>query len=169
MYSLNVQVPAPVAKLASDLARELPGARARTRDEHTLLIKRLGGQDGFEAERLPSRVREAIAGTAPIQVAVTGVDVFEEPETGTGPVVYLAVESPGLVALHERLCAVFEPVEHLEGEGYVPHVTIARGGELAAARQLAEREVEQVTFEVSELVIWDAKRSVPTTRFSLPA
>lgn len=169
MYSLNVQVPAPVARLASALARELPGARARTRDEHSLLVKRLGGRDGFEADRLPSRVRDAIAGTPPFEVATTGVAVFEEPETGTGPVVYLAVESPELVALHRRLCEEFEPVAHLEGEAYVPHVTIARGGEIEAARQLAEREVGPVSFEVTELVIWDAERSLPTTRFPLPA
>jgi 2'-5' RNA ligase len=169
VYSLNIQVPAPVAQLASNLARDLPGAHARTRDEHTLLVKRLGGQDGFEAERLPSRVRQAILGTAPFEVAVTGVEVFEEPETGTGPVVYLAVESPGLVALHERLCEEFEPVAHLEGDEYVPHVTIARGGDLGVAKSVAEREVEAVTFEVTDLVIWDAERSLATTRFSLPA
>lgn len=169
MYSLNVPAPAGVARLASELARDLPGARARARDEHTLLVKRLGGSRGDEAVRLPSRVREAIAGTPPFEVTTTGVGVFEEPVTGTGPVVYLAVESPELVALHERLCEEFEPVAHLEGETYVPHVTIARGGDLAAAERLARRDVERVTFEVSELVIWDAERSLPTTRFSLPA
>jgi len=169
VYSLNVPVPAPVARQAGELARELPAARARARDEHSLLVKRLGGRDGYEAERLPARVREAIAGTAPFEVATTDVGIFEEPPTGAGPVVYLAVESPALVALHERLCEVFEPVAHLEGDVFVPHVTIARGGEMAAAERLAARDIERVTWEVSELAIWDAERSLPTTRFSLPA
>lgn len=168
MYSLNVRPPASVARRAADLARALPQARARARDEHTLLIKRLGGADRHAAERLPARVREAIAGTAPFEVRTDGIDVFDEPETGTGPVVYLAVESPDLVALHHRLCEEFEPVAHLEGEAYVPHVTIARGGDRDAARRLAERDVEPLRFTVTELVIWDAERSLPTTRFSLP-
>jgi len=169
VYSLNVPVPASVARLAGDLARELPGARARARDEHSLLVKRLGGSDGHEAERLPARVREAIAGTPPFAVATAGLGIFEEPPTGTGPVVYLAVESPELMALHDRLCGPFEPVPHLEGDEYVPHVTIARGGDPDVARCLAERPVERVTWNVTELVIWDAERSLPTTRFSLPA
>lgn len=169
MYSLNVPVPTRVARLASDLAREVPGARARARDEHSLLVKRLGAADRQEAGRLPSRVREAIAGTPAFEVAVDGVGVFEEPETGTGPVVYLAVESPELVALHGRMCEAFEPVAHLEGEAYVPHVTVARGGDLDSARRLAGRGVDRQSFEVTELVVWDADRSLPTTRFSLPA
>lgn len=168
MYSLNVPVPAPVGRLAADLARELPGATPRGRGERTLVCKRLGEDEGG-VERLAARVREAIAGSEPFAAEVDGVDYFEEPVTGTGPVVYLAVDSPGLVALHRRLCAAFEPVAHLEGDEYTPHVTIARGGDVAAAERLAGRDVESVEFEVTELVLWDAHRSLSTTRFSLPA
>lgn len=169
MYSLNAPVPAAVARLASDLARELPGARARARGEHTLLLKRLGAGNAGGVDHLVERARTAVAGTEPFAVSVTGVDYFAQPETGTGPVVYLVVQSTPLMALHRRLCEAFEPVAHLEGEAYVPHVTIARGGEVAAAERLAARDVEASQFQVSELVVWDAERGLPRTRISLPA
>lgn len=168
MYSLNVPVPSSVGRLADALAGELPAARPRERGERTLVCKRLG--DGAEpgTARLVERAREALAGTPPFAARVTDVDVFESPATGTGPVVYLAVESPELVALHHRLCEAFEPVAHLEGDAYVPHVTIARGATAEAAERLAARDVDPVAFEVTDLVVWDAERGLPTTRISLP-
>lgn len=169
MYSLNAPVPSRVARLASDLARDLPSARARTRDEHSLLVKRLGTGTEADPGRLAAMAREALAGAAAFDVAVTGVDFFESPPAGTGPVVYLAVESPELVALHRHLCETFEPVSHLEGDSYVPHVTIARGGTVAAAERLAARDIDRVTTAVDELVVWDARHSLPTTRIGLSA
>lgn len=168
MYSLNAPVPPAVARLAADLAGDLPDARARTRGEHTLLVKRLGEDRDGQIDPIVARVREALAGVAPFEVRVTGIDWFPAPETGTAPVVYLAVESRQLERLHRRLCDVFEPVPHLEGDEYVPHVTIARGGDAEAARRLAGRSIEPRTVTVDELVVWDAHRDVATTRFSLP-
>lgn len=168
MYSLNAPVPSAVARIARELAAELPEARARARGDHTLLVKRLGeGTDG-RPDHLVSRAREALAGTDPFEVRVTGVGCFEEPETGTGPVVYLAVESPALEALHRRLCETFEPVAHLEDEAYVPHVTVARGGTLANARDLLDRSIQPVSVEVSELVVRDARREFEAARIPLP-
>ena len=128
MYSLNVPLPGEVSALAADLARDLPGARARARKERTLVVKRLGRGDRSEFRRLAARTREALAGQPCFEARVAGVDLFEEAVAGPSPVVYLAVESRGLVALHRRLVEVFDPVEGIEGEGYVPHVTVARGG-----------------------------------------
>lgn len=70
-----------------------------------------------------------LAGTDPFEVAVTGIDAFESPASGSGPVVYLAVESDELVRLHRRLCAAYDAIEGIEGDAYVPHITLARGGE----------------------------------------
>lgn len=169
MYSLNVPVPSTVGRLATDLAHDLPRARERPRGERTLVVKRLGDGGPQGVDRLAPQVREAITGTIPFEAAVSGIDLFESPETGTGPVVYLAIESPELLALHDRLCAHFEPVDHFEGTEYVPHVTVARGGPLESARRLADRDVERIAFSVTDLEIWDARRSVPTVQFSLPA
>lgn len=169
MYSLNVPVPSSVGRLATDLAHELPAARARTREDRTLVCKRLGAPDGPAADRLAPRIREAISGTPPFEAATAGVDCFENPPTGSGPVVYLAIESPELHALHERLCEAFEPIEGLEGDEYTPHVTIARGGDPEMAARLIDRDVDRVTFAVTELVLWDGERSLATTRFPLPA
>ncbi len=167
MYSLNVSVPPGVAQLAGSLARDLPAARSRVRGEHTLVCKRLGTGDDQSVDMLLARARAAVTDTPPFDVNVTGVGYFESPTTGTGPVVYLAVESPALEALHHRLCEVFDPVPHLEGDAYVPHVTIARGGTLEAARRLTDRDVDPVSFTVTSLVVWDAERALETTRLTL--
>ncbi len=170
MYSLNVPVPGRVAALASDIARDLPGARARCRGEHTLCVKRLDG-NGAEVgyNRLEAQAREALAGQPPFEVAVTGVDYFTEVIVGSSPVVYLAVESPGLRRLHERLAAVFPVVDPIEGEDYTPHVTVARGGSLDAAKRAADRTVERIDWTVSALSFWDATRRQAVSTVSLPA
>lgn len=166
MYSLNVPLPSSVTRLATELARELPAARARVRGEHTLVCKRLG--EGPHA-RLEARLREALPGTPAFEAQVTGVDYFAEAETGPSPVVYLTVESPGLRALHERLLETFDPIAGLEGEEYVPHVTVARDGDLAAAERLAERELDPITWTVTSVTSYDAERHEPVREFSLPA
>ena len=169
MYSLNVPLPSSVASVATRLARELPRARARSRGEHTLVAKRLGDGDHAAFARLESRAREALRGTDPFAARVTGVGQFETAATGPSPVVYLTVESAGLVALHDRLCEAFEPVDGVEGSDYVPHVTVARGGDPAAARRLVERDIDPVEWVVEELVCFDAERGQPASRVSLPA
>jgi 2'-5' RNA ligase len=168
VYSLNAPVPPEIARLAIDLASDLPGADPRTRGEHTLLVKRLGTDGEGDLDHRIERVRETLRGVAPFEVRITGVDWFPEPETGTGPVVYLAVESPALAEVHRALCEVIDPVAHLEGEEYVPHVTIARGGDREEAERLTQRDVDSRTYTVDELAVWDAHRDVATTRFSLP-
>lgn len=169
MYSLNVPVPGEVSRLASELARELPAARARRREEHTLVAKRLGEGDGAAFRRLAALAREALTGTPAFEARVAGVDYFAEAASGPSPVVYLAVESPGLVSLHQDLARAFDPVEGLEGEAYVPHVTVARGGSVDAARRLAARDVDPIEWAVTELVFWDAGRGERAGTVSLPA
>lgn len=169
MYSLNVSFPSAVPALAGRLARDLPRAQVRNRGEHTLVVKRLGSGDHAAYARIEARARDAVRGTPPFDVRVTGVDCFETATTGPSPVVYLAVESPGLRALHDRLCDEFEPVEGMEGEGYVPHVTVARGGDPATARRLVERAIDPIEWTVEELRFFDAERGQPVSRVSLPA
>lgn len=154
VYSLNAPVPGRVARLAADLFPELV-AFETVRDRHTLVVKRLGDA-ADEYSRLEACARRALAGTPACEARVARIDYFERPARGPAPVVYLAVESPGLVALHRRLCETFEPVPGIESEDYVPHVTLARGGDLAAARRLADREIEPVTWTITELELYDA-------------
>ncbi len=167
-YSLNAPVPAGVARLAAGLASECRTADVRTK--HSMVVKRLPEDAG--PNRRPNvrafarRAREALAGLAPFAVRVTGVESFDRPTSGTGPVVYLAVESPGMEEAHRRLCEVFEPLPGLEGEDYVPHVTIARRGD---ADRLVGREVDPVEWTVERLVVWDAHRRLEVETVSLPA
>jgi 2'-5' RNA ligase len=169
VYSLNVPLPSAVTALAGRLARDLPRARARPRGEHTLVAKRLGEGDHAAYARLESRAREALRGQPAFEARITGVAQFETAATGPSPVVYLAVESPGLVALHERLCETFEPVDGVEGADYVPHVTVARGGDPETARRLTERAVDPVEWSVDSLTFYDAERGQSASSLSLPA
>jgi 2'-5' RNA ligase len=168
VYSLNVPVPGRVSALASDLAADWPSARARTRDDHTLLVKRLGTGDRAAYQRLAARAREALSGTPAFAASVTHVGQFAEAADGASPVVYLAVESPGLAALHRELCDVFDPVAGMEGPDYVPHVTVARGGDPAGAARLVERDVEPIEWAVTDLEFYDAERGQVVSRVALP-
>ena len=169
MYSINVPLPSAVTALAAELAADLALAQRRGRGEHTLVAKRLGDGDHAAYARLEAQGREALRGQPTFEARVSGVEQFETAVTGPSPVVYLAVESPGLVDLHERLCERFDPVDEMEGEEYVPHVTVARGGDRDAAARLVERDVEPIRWTVDELTFYDADRNQPVSRVSLPA
>ncbi len=156
MYSLNVPVPGSVERLAADFhPRLLPFDRIRER--HTLVCKRLG--EG-SVHRMRERLRATLADTPRFQIRLSGVDYFAEPTRGTGPVIYFAVESPELVDLHERLCAEFDPISGLEGDDYVPHITLARGGSVADAESLRDSCIESfepVSWTVTDLSLWSAE------------
>ena len=170
MFSLNVPLPPGVDHLAADLHPKLRGFDA-VREHRTLVCKRFGvddvsdqsGDDGETPtrddalDRLRSRLGRSLRETAPFEVAVTGVDVFDAPASGSRPVVYLTVESNGLVRLHRRLCAAFGTVERIEGDDYVPHVTLARGGnpEPGAVAGLVDAEFEPIRWRVHALDVWD--------------
>lgn len=151
MFSINVPVPGTVARLAGQLRPRLTPFE-RVRDRHTLVVKR------FEEENLSAirkRIRRAIRPAPAFEARTAGLGYFADPPTGTGPVVYLRIESPGLVDLHDRLVEEFGAIDGLEGDDYVPHVTLARGGDVADARTLAALEVDDVVWTVSRLVLWD--------------
>jgi len=168
VYSLNVPVPGRVAALAHDLGVRLSAADVRQRGEHTLVCKRLGSGDGPTYHELEARVRDVLRGEPPFEVRVAGLDVFTDVPNGEGPVVYLSVESPALVTLHERLCAVFDPVDEIEGDDYVPHVTVARGGSVDRAADLRDTPVDSVEWTVERLEFWDAEHSQSVSTVSLP-
>lgn len=149
MYSLNVPVPGVVKRLAADLHPKLTGFD-RVRDRHTLVCKRLEGE--VDPHRVREQLRPVLADASTFEARIDRIDYFGRPPHGSAPVVYLAVESPGLRALHDRLVDVFGAVEGLEGgDDYAPHVTLARGGSLETARELATEPIDPVTWTVSRL------------------
>ena len=174
MFSLNVPVPGAVARLAADLHPQLVGFDSR-REQYTLVCKRFdesalrASQPDVQLATLQQQLPQELTGTPAFEAAVRAVDFFAQPARGDGPVVYLAVESPGLQRLHEELVDAYGAVKGLEGVDYVPHVTLARGGSVADAERVAEMEVESMSWTVSELTIWDARYREAVTRYSLPA
>lgn len=161
MYSVNIPVPGEVVKLARGLAAET--ITATPRRGHSLVVKRLPDE---RYEQMARQVRDALAGTPPFAARVTGVELFRHPPSGVAPVAYLAVESPELRRIHERLCTVFDPVTGFEGAEYDPHVTICRGGDAA---DLLDREVEPYEWAVERLAIWHPGRELEVESISLPA
>lgn len=155
MYSLNVPVPGSVSRLASDLEPRLTPFET-VRDRHSLLAKRF--EDGKSPDRhaLRERLRPVLRDAPAFELRISGVGAFESPPRGPGPVVYLSVESPGLRRLHDRLVDAFGAVEGMEGEGYVPHVTLARGGDVRdPVAQVGG--VESVTWTASSLDLWSSR------------
>ena len=170
MYSVNVPVPTTVRRLAASLEPAL-SAFSSVRDRHTLVVKRLDGRDLDDLHRIRERLRPALSGVAPFDLRVAGVDAFENPPLGDGPVVHLAVEAveggdltadaDPLADVHGRLVEEFGAVDGLEGAEYVPHVTLARGWDgrgdpTAAVDRLRERvcEFEPPRWTVEELGVW---------------
>ncbi|AZH24074.1 2'-5' RNA ligase family protein [Haloplanus aerogenes] len=167
MYSLNVPVPGAVERLAADLHPRLTPFD-RVRDRHTLVCKRFEADEG-DYDHLRERLRVTLSPTPAFEAQITGIDTFETPTHGPGPVVYLAVESPGLHDLHRRLVDAFGAVhDELEGEAYVPHVTLARGDGRDALADLCTLDIEPITWTVSELHLWSRARRETAWRVSLP-
>ncbi|OYR41749.1 phosphoesterase [Halorubrum sp. Ib24] len=191
MFSLNVPLPPAVGDLAADLHPKLSGFD-RVRDRHTLVCKRLGVDNvpdrvasaarpgpedvGSAAEPSPPKpdalealrgdLRPLLSGTDPFEVAATGIDVFDAPASGSRPVVYLAVESEVLVRLHQRLCAAYGAIEGIEGDDFVPHVTLARGGNPApgVVADLVGAAVDPIRWRVHALDLYDPEfREVAAT------
>ncbi|KAB1187112.1 MULTISPECIES: 2'-5' RNA ligase family protein [Haloferax] len=165
MYSLNVPVPGRVARLASDLFPYL-ASFDRVRDRHTLVCKRFESDD---FARLRERLRQTLRGAPAFEARVTGIDFFEHPPRGSAPVVYLVVESPGLEDLHWRLVEEYGAVDALEGDDYVPHVTLARGGDVSDARAVASQQFDPVEWTVSRVDLYDGNFRETAASISLPA
>lgn len=164
MISLNVPVPEAIRQLASSLAPKLAQFES-VRDRHTLLVKR------FETDNhspLDAEVRQTLRGLAPFEVTVSSLDVFTEPVTGPAPVVYLTVESPRLLGLHATLADRFGAIDGLEGDNYVPHITLARGGDAEMAERLLDTEIEPVTWTVTTLIFWHPRYEEQISRIQLP-
>lgn len=168
MYSLNVPVPGEVAGLAWDLRSALVGFE-RQRDELTLVVKRLNASSAGEFAAVERAVREELAGTPPIELAIDGLDLFADPIAGPAPVLYLDIESPGVEALHRQLVNRFDPLGPIEGKEYVPHITLARGGDLETAEKVMAEFGPTHRWTANRLVFWDGRREVPAGEISLPA
>jgi hypothetical protein len=168
LLSLNVPVPSAVAAVADDLAPVLTPFD-RVRDDHTFVLKRLT-TDSPDPHRLREQARTALADFPPVRARIDGLDVFECPPSGPAPVLYLAVDSPGLVTMHRTLVDTLGAVEGLEGADYTPHVTLARGGDLAPATvdRICERPVSAVEWTVDHLLVYDAGYDEVAARLSLP-
>jgi len=175
VYSVNAPVPAELNEVAADLRPALTGFdRIRERHEQTLLVKRVPADDRKQLRTTWQTAKDALDGAPVVEARVSEVQSFENPPNGSSPVVYLAVESPGLHGIHQRLCQVFDPVPVMEGgDDYDPHVTLARDADGFRGRRAVEnvvgRDVGPVTWTIDELYLYDAEYGERVDTLSLPA
>lgn len=170
MYSLNVPLPESVRTRTAHLRPALTDFdRVRESRTQTLVLKRLPAADRREYLEVEQRARNALRGAPAVEARVSGLGVFRDPPNGPGPVVYQAVESPGLYDLHERLVEELGAVEGLEGTGYTPHVTLARGGNREAVDALLDRRFEPIRFTIEELEFYEGTYRERIDAVSLPA
>jgi 2'-5' RNA ligase len=106
------------------------------------------------------RVRAVCATFSAFVVALTGPAMFGD------HVVYLGVESPGIVSLHRRLVEAVAPPpalieQYFELDQYTPHLTLGQSEWGLAAKVLAEMRAEAAralspfpTFNVAALRIY---------------
>jgi 2'-5' RNA ligase len=168
VYSLNVPVPGRVRRLASDLHPNLVAFDSQPSD-HTLLAKRLDASTPSDRHRVQRQVRDALAEYPPFAVRITGINTFQNPTSGPGPVVYLAVESPGLHDVHDRLVDALGSIDGLGGDDYVPHVTLARDGPRDAADAATQVDIDSIEWTVERLEFYDAHLEEPAGEIRLPA
>ncbi|MCF2208213.1 2'-5' RNA ligase family protein [Halobacterium salinarum] len=175
MYSVNAPVPPAVNEIAADLRPALTEFdRVRQRHEQTLLVKRVPANTRKEALAAWQTAQDALQGAPAAQARISEIDTFQNPPNGSSPVVYLAVESPGIHHLHDRLCDPFDPVPVMEGgDDYDPHVTLARDADGFRGQRAVDaidgRAVGPVTWTIDELSLYDATVGEPVDTVSLPA
>jgi len=164
---VNLRVPPAVERLADRLHPTLTRFE-QVRERHTLVVKRIEAETWREGRGgVRERLRRVLDETKPFPVRIDELDYFANPPDGRGPVVYLAVKSEGIRQLHRRLCQEFPVVEDLEGESYVPHVTLARGGSVADAERVAETAIEPVEWTAKRALTWDREHREAVDRFRL--
>lgn len=164
---MNLQVPPEVERLADELHPKLT-AFETIRQRHTLVVKRIENDEWRTGPGgVRERLRRILDQTRPFPVRVDGIDYFEDPPSGSAPVVYLTVESEGIQQLHRRLCQEFNIVEEYEGEGYTPHITLARGGSVEAAERLTDTEFEPIEWTAKRAFTWDKEHREAVDRFRL--
>lgn len=167
MISLNVPVPGQVKRIANSLGPALTAFDSVT-DTHTLVCKRFGNLPATDPVRVETRVRDRLRGTPPFEIRLDGLGVFTHPVTLPAPVLYLAVESAGLVDIHESLVQEFGAVDGLEQDAYTPHITLARGATPETACRIAARSIPPVEWTVNELWLWAAESDTRISTLSLP-
>ena len=117
MYSVGVPLPPAVRDLVRDFRPLLTGfERVRETRDTTLVAKRLDAADRREYLRAAREAKAALRGAPAFEARIADIGVFETPARGPGPLVYLAVESPGLERVHRQLAADLGAVEGIEGD-----------------------------------------------------
>lgn len=152
MYSLNVPLPGAVYRVLQSFK---PVLGDDTRDDPTLVLKRLD-TTSMDATVIEKRVRHTLQSTAPFDVDITAVDTFDSPTTGTGTVLYLAIDSPPLHRIHDRLCDIVDPDPAVEGPNYTPHITIGRTTDADRIDTVSARDITPVSWTVTTLEFYDA-------------
>ncbi len=116
--STQVNLPESIAGRIREYAARIPDTdlaeKGREEQPHITVLYGLEGED-------PQPVRELLAGERPIRVTLGKASIF--PDTGSGEILKLDVDSDDLRRLNARLGAL--PHTETHPGGYKPHATIA--------------------------------------------
>jgi 2'-5' RNA ligase len=69
------------------------------------------------------KVKEVTEGSMPVSISLTGTGIFHK------RVLYITVESPGLISLQSRLASLLPDkvlAQYQTGRAYVPHITLVQ-------------------------------------------
>lgn len=168
VYSLNAAIPAAAIEQRDELLEHLESFET-VRDPLTLVIKRFGTPDSTALSSLERSLGEVLNEWGPMRAEIDGIDLFMDPPSGPSPVIYLGVSSHGLEALHRDLVDRFGVVDPaIEGENYIPHITIARGGPRVAIDELRDISLETHQWTIETVMLWSSRHDKPVKQFSLP-
>ena len=118
-------MPQNVVRLVGEVTPRLKGWE-EVCEEPTLVIKRFERKD--LDGHMESEIKFLLENVEPFNVKIGNLKKFDVAVRGSSPVLYLEIKSPGMKALHETLVSAFGCVKGIEGENYIPHITLARGG-----------------------------------------
>lgn len=167
MYSLNVPIPPAIRACRDERSGALEPFET-VREPLTLVVKRFGDRSPEALSALEGRLRSRLSTQGPISARIDRIDSFSQPAGGPAPVIYLAVDSPQLEAMHRELVDRYGTADiDIEGAGYVPHVTLARGGPMASVDALVGALEEPITWEIDTLELWSVRYEQPVTTFHL--
>ena len=161
---ISEEAKAGIAKFTGELRADFPHLRVSWEkpEKIHLTLKFLGDIDESQLVGLVEAVKKTAEGSAPFMVRIENTGCFPSPRKARVLWLGMKDETGNLPALQEKLEQEAARAGFAkEARSFKAHLTIARLREPQSSRELVEtflqRHFEPVSFEVSEIVIYESK------------